>query len=277
MIQSLAESRGLTHFGTMATEKCLSASALLNVHVQGDLGLGIEIGFGLRLTNDRDRIDGFFSDHFKRTVGALETLTLLNADSVVYEFSRIRTEEIDRQVLINRLNDFMARLGMFKVGLWLLKDNSVDFDLCFSEVPHGKNPSQITSNAVAVAASDCTGQVVTTTFTAAELQAIASLLSSSISDVMSLEQPMRPPRLGRIGRALYLVQAARAYRDLGLKIGFYCTCLEALFSTSAAELSHKLAERLAYFISAEPAERASVYAGMKCLFRTIMNADSDSA
>ncbi|MFC5271590.1 hypothetical protein [Adhaeribacter terreus] len=55
----------------------------------------------------------------------------------------------------------------------------------------------------------------------------------------------------RIGRALLFVKQAREARNLAYKISNYCSAFETLFSTDSAELSHKLSERVAFFMANE--------------------------
>ncbi|WP_438969548.1 hypothetical protein [Nonlabens sp.] len=55
----------------------------------------------------------------------------------------------------------------------------------------------------------------------------------------------------RIGRFSFFVKYARESRNLGHKILNYCSALETLFSTDNTEISHKIGERIAYFLSKE--------------------------
>lgn len=52
----------------------------------------------------------------------------------------------------------------------------------------------------------------------------------------------------RINRALHFVKQAREARNLAYKISNFCSAFEALFSTDNMELSHKLSERIAFFM-----------------------------
>lgn len=47
----------------------------------------------------------------------------------------------------------------------------------------------------------------------------------------------------------------------------YAVCLEVLFSTNATELSHKLAERCAFFLEDNPSSRLRVYELVKNIYR----------
>jgi len=63
----------------------------------------------------------------------------------------------------------------------------------------------------------------------------------------------------RISRALFHITAGRSEPDIPLKITSYCSALETLFSTSQAELSHQLSERVAFFLGTSPEERLALF------------------
>ena len=69
--------------------------------------------------------------------------------------------------------------------------------------------------------------------------------------------------IDRISIVFYFLQSARSNPDLAVKIVDYCTCFEALFSTSSAELSHQLAERIAFFIGESNIERRDIFNNIK--------------
>jgi hypothetical protein len=54
--------------------------------------------------------------------------------------------------------------------------------------------------------------------------------------------------------------------DIGLRVVMYVTCLETLFSTDASELTHKLAERVAWFIGEDTMDRMEVFANVKRVY-----------
>ncbi len=263
---------------TTTTERCLSVTALQHIRIPDPLHLGEPVGHGLKVTNDEHRIDGFFTEHFQRMVGILEARALLGANAIVFEFSRVATSDRKADRLIGQLNNFLVRARLLLVGFWMLKDNAVDFELGFSETPHAQNPSQVTSNYLAAGTRFADGTVQETVFAKAELQRVAAFLNK-MSPVVTLENGAQPRALGRLGRALYLIQAARAQEDIGLKVGFYCAALEALFATAAAELSHKLAERVAYFTAPDAVKRVEVFESVKAAYgvrSAVMHGDTVS-
>jgi len=70
-------------------------------------------------------------------------------------------------------------------------------------------------------------------------------------------------KVSRLERAHYFVQAARVASHVPVKIANYCTALEALFTNETSELTHKLSERVAWFIGIDTDERVDVFQRMK--------------
>jgi Apea-like HEPN len=75
-----------------------------------------------------------------------------------------------------------------------------------------------------------------------------------------------PEDFNRLSLVFYFVQAARGSSDLGRKIAQYVTCFEALFCTDSSEMTHKLAERVAFFLGENGAERTSIFKNIKAAY-----------
>jgi hypothetical protein len=240
----------------------LYIAAMLRVRVKEDLGKGILVGRDIRLTNNGKVISDLLTAHFQTMVGVLESRALLNASAVLFTATEEKFGEARGFPFIEKLTEFLYRARHFLLGLWLVKDNAADVELGFFELPHRGNPSQVTSNFIAAACTCADGRIRDTNFSLSELAWVGNLIDSSFKP--EVESPVGAPQgVGRIGRALYLIQAARHQVDLGLKVAFYCMCLEALFSTSSAELAHKLSERVAYFLANEAETRVRVFEQVK--------------
>ena len=67
----------------------------------------------------------------------------------------------------------------------------------------------------------------------------------------------------RSGRAMRFVKAARGAPDMAFKISHYCSALETLFTTETTELSHKLSERVAFFLGSRGHNRRAVFQAVK--------------
>ena len=70
----------------------------------------------------------------------------------------------------------------------------------------------------------------------------------------------------RSGRALNFIESARVSLNVGFKIAHYISAFEALFSTSTSELSHKLSERVAFFLADQGYSRMEVFKNVKAAY-----------
>lgn len=259
----------------MATR--LRIAALLNLEMSDELESDLDLGAGLTATNRRDRVKKLISENMIQMAGHLEVLALLDAPLVVYELSG--APAVGHQREVEGLNRFLYRVQRVLLGMWLMRDNAVDTELAFAEVPYRGPNATVTSNFIGGSTSTSRGGRDLVSFSRDDLLSVRRMLDVRIGDAGYLEDPTDPPDLGRMGRFLYLLQGARGHHDLGLKTGFYMTALEALFSTSSSELSHKLSERVAYFLASAAGERKDLYQHLKrayTLRSTVFHGDHPS-
>ena len=256
----------------------LFVTGLLDIEITDDLGEGIDVRHNLHITNNHARIADLLSPHFQRIIGVLEAQALLAAPAILFSRTAVAAGQVPTSPFIDELNQFLYGTRRFLGGLWLQKDNAVDVELGFFEAPHRANPSRVASNFLAVSTSQADERVSTITFSRLELEHVAEAFMTKFRPEMK-DPAVGTPRVSRIERALYLVQAARSHRDLTLKVAFYCMCLEALFSTSPTELAHKLAERVAYFVGRDAAARKDLYERTKAAYTvrsTVLHGDQVS-
>lgn len=250
-----------------ATLNAAVLTSLLHIKIDEDLGNDLQILPDVYLTNNRRTIRDLITPHFQRIVGVLETKTILNSYGLLFAFRDLPAAELPRSTFIETLNEFLSQARFVLISLWLIKDNSVDFELGFLEVPHKADGARISSNFLAMACRAADGSIAPTLFSRSELEQAAYILREYIVGyVLTGLNAERPYRLRRIQRAIYLLQGARHQKDLGLRVAWYCMCFEALFSTAPIELAHKLAERVAYFVGRDPDHRAQVFSDMKAAY-----------
>jgi hypothetical protein len=241
--------------------RTLFITALEGIRIPEGLGDGIELPFQLRLTNDWRVIKRLTSENFRASIGSLETATLLRAPAVLYSVTD--TPPVNDS-LVDHVDERLRVCRTFLIGLWFHKDNSVDHQLGFAAYPHLDNEAVISSNYVAARFSSRSGGDTITEFTRKDLEWVSSFVDKYVEG-MGVEPrgSIEAINMTRVERALYFLQAARGSHTLGLKISYYCTCFEALFSTSSTELTHKLGERVASFLAASPRERLTLYRDVK--------------
>lgn len=137
---------------------------------------------------------------------------------------------------------------------WLVKDNCIVCDTAFLIHECEKNTTA-SSLRLQYLFTNSSGKFEDADLTKSELEAfmiyhdkIESYLYGKNSGSINF---MLNKNFSRIGRALLFVKQAREARNLAYKISNYCSALESLFCTDSVELSHKLAERIAFFLANE--------------------------
>ncbi|HKQ97643.1 MAG TPA: hypothetical protein VJV75_07205 [Candidatus Polarisedimenticolia bacterium] len=213
---------------------------------------------------------GLLSRQFKTLAGAIEVSALLEAGAVVYENPEVNAVP-QPSAALEVLHRNLALTQLYLLCLWLVKDNSVNFELGFLEYPHGHPAAALSSNTIAAYFTNAQGETRVTTFNADEIRRARDYYSKLFSadhdafTVVRIERTL-PRHYNRLHRLTYYIHSARAASDVGMKISQYMTCYETLFLTDPSELSHKLAERVAYFVGTDGPERRSIYDDLKLAY-----------
>ncbi len=253
--------------------------ALTQVEIQEPLGKGDQIADEFRITNDKAVVQKFLTYELQTALGGLETMALLNADAVVYE-EATTGENLDATNALAELTWMLERTGVFATALWMVKDNAVDFELGFLEIwpPNGQYRAH--SNFLAMTVRKADGSKDKVRFSRSELREARQIFSGllqlvahdapeEIKTQVKLPAGQQPILTGhakvpRVRRALYFLESARSFRDMGLKIAMYCSLFETLFSTDASGKSRtKLPIASPFSWNRKPASGASYTLGSK--------------
>lgn len=158
-------------------------------------------------------------------------------------------------------------------GLWSIRDNSVYvrdgflfvFDKEFEDgVSFKASLSTINTKA--------SGLIEDVFFSKGEIESIAeNMLMISLDEMCSGTnyrnatqfQYFKSAKMGRKAIAELYVFHARASASLSMKVLMYITAMEALVSTSTAELSHQVAERVAVLLGNDASARIAIYNDIK--------------
>ena len=251
--------------------KSLFLVALFNFRLSGYLGRGIRLSDTLFLTNEPSQIHPLLSRRFEGLAGVMETETLRNANAVIYAITEHQSETLTEDQAVCFLGRQLGLVQLFLMSLWLVKDNSVNIELGFLEHPYG-NPfgSFVTSNFRAIRFCEASGVITDCEFSEAEARVARDFYKLFEANAIQLTENNRayvlPTDFTRFDRAFYFAQAARSAGDLGIKIANYVTCFECLFCTDAAELAHKLSERVALFSDVSPDERRNIFKAAKAAY-----------
>ncbi|VVN08683.1 hypothetical protein PS683_03727 [Pseudomonas fluorescens] len=150
---------------------------------------------------------------------------------------------------------------------WLVKDNAITCEIAYCNLQLGGRSSW-TNNGLFSTISTAEGyrhQLVE--FNSVELAAWAKIsldlrvhLHEKGYSVMNAPSAKETTRFSRF---LYFINASRRVAHPPLKISQVCSALESLFSTSTGELTHRLSERVAFFLGGSGGEMEARYQFMK--------------
>lgn len=251
---------------------------LTQIDIQEPLGKGDQIADEFRITNDKAVVQKFLTRELQTALGGLETMALLNADAVVYEEATTE-ENLDATAALAELTWMLERTGVFTTALWMVKDNAVDVELGFLELWPAIGEYQAFSNFLAMTVRKADGSKDKVRFSRSELREARQLFTGLLQfmghntpeefktqvELPTGQQPILigHAKVSRVRRALYFLESARSFRDMGLKIAMYCSLFETLFSTDASEITHKIAHRIAIFLEQETEMRSALYKRIK--------------
>jgi hypothetical protein len=171
----------------------------------------------------------------------------------LYAFDvRIPGDENDEAFPQHFLESFGTRSELFLETLWLVKDNSANAGALYGVKIGAKIRQCNLPHSAVNSMATCTKAV--TVFTLDELNtAIAyfrQLLQLMPKETAAITGPppmaLRHP--SRLGRALYLTQAARTTSEVGIKTALYCIAFECLFSTVVDGATKCVADRGSRFV-----------------------------
>ena len=235
-------------------------TAVINVEIGSISGRGDQISDGLFITTDKDMLNELLLQQTVEAIGGLEHRWLYNAPAIIYS-RKDAPDNFDWSVY---LGDCLKQVKMFFNVMWLGKDNAADSELGFLTYPFGL--TQMThSNVISVTYSMANGSRALVSFSRKELQGIRAYFRAWVGEVASPSPygMLDSDEIRRPMRSFYWIQAGRSASTLGERIACFCTAMESLLATSSAEMAHQLSERMAIFLSDDPAERERTYHQVK--------------
>lgn len=218
------------------------------------------------ITNDRNKIKSII-DRFRYNIGSVEYKYLAEVcPAFVYSWESISGEnnpfvnfDINRSTINN-----ITIVQLFINNLWVVKDNAIYQDRGWA---FRSADSVIHNNILCSRNTTSRGSDDIVEFSHDELK-FARLITKD--NYVSLQTSKAPTQLVsaslRFQRFTYFVQIARAADDIAMKIANYCSALEALMSSSASELAHQIAERVAFLLEPPGATRLDRFRHIKAAY-----------
>jgi Apea-like HEPN len=243
-------------------------AALQNVTVTEDLGRGDRIAGEIFLTNNQEVVRSHITPYMMAAFGGLEIHALTRSGLVAYKLHDTDAAPTSEAANVAVLS-FLAELKNLQTALWWVRDNAISFENALLEWPHRTVDATMSMNTWSGLVTNCAGMSEIVSFTRDELRK-ARQTHGHIWDRRNPPnlKPTEPtqPDFDRLSRAFYFLQGARSSPALSLKVAMYCSAYESLLTTESTELSHKLAERLAWLVAASPQDRLQVFKAVKSAY-----------
>lgn len=224
---------------------------------------------GIDVTNNKKLISSVVDSEFMEVAGVIEYEHFINADNIIYC-------EIDETIFKRGENShealyvWLVWLEMLLNDLWFLKDNAVICEAAFCKLTDESHSSWTRNNLTnpAYFSSGISSQNIDITIE--ELKRwdekshqIQSYLCNCKS---TLKDSFTNTHFSRIGRSMRFIKAATRERHPAVKLAHYCSAYESLFSTDSTELTHKLSERVAFFLKDFGFDPVEVFDDLKSFY-----------
>lgn len=248
-------------------EKFVFVSAFRNLSIKDRLEDPFTLLPGVDISNlDAAKQDLLDDDQIVSMIGLVEADHLINSPNIVFcEFEKddLLGDDIEASLVVL----LMWVKSLFR-SAWVLFDHNMDCESAYLLHYVDDKLVRCTSNFLAQRSTraDCTFNDLSLTLD--DLRRWEEI-HHRIESYLHTKQSGSPFRFlmekgyCRSARALQFVESARASPNVGFKVAHYVSAFEALVSTSSAELSHRLSERVAFLLGNYGHSRAEVFREMR--------------
>lgn len=240
---------------------------------------GIKLFDSFRLVTAKDDIERFIVP-YSIEIGTLDVGHFLQPGvCMIYEHNQVEIDRHDQ--FFEHCNGLviakLAKIQNWISNLWVVRDHAINHNIGFLAI-HYKDEYQTTSNMWMVTFSKADGSSSDVVFVKEEISGISKILPTSeygeTAGAVALVSPGyhggKDTKLdddgARVQRFFYFTSGARASRDIAIKVSLYSSALEALVSSAHSELTHQVAERVAFTISDNLDERLRCYKSVKLAY-----------
>ena len=220
---------------------------------------------GIDITNSEADKIRLINDDVISMIGIIETDHIFKSSNLVFcEFD-------EDDIRGGKLEPFLLAVLLWIKGLfrsaWVLQDHCFECDAAYLFSYEDNQLIECTSNFLAqrTTLADCSTRETTLDMEALKKwhdmeMTIGNYLHENESSQLRF---LMEKGFCRAGRAFQYIDNARNSTNMGFKVAHYISAFEALFSTSSAELSHKLSERVAFFLGKYGFNKKKVYSDIR--------------
>ena len=208
------------------------------------------------------------SEDIAKMIGKIELGYLRDAPNIVFaEFTRSHLKDLEPEQF---LHTWLIRTKNLLRTAWILQDHNIDCDAAF--IFHFVDDTLLSSSSNFLSQRSTRADCSTTELhIGRELLGQWERLNHKINSYLHNQGShdfrfFMEKGYCRSGRALQFIESARTAYNAGFKIAHYISAFKALFSTSPAEISHKLSERVAFFLGTHGYSKHAVFKNMKTAY-----------
>lgn len=150
----------------MPPEKYSFVASLESLSVDGPLGSGWNLAAGLKISTSETIAKGLVNALLRHSIGEIEAKAILDGSPFLFATSDYPLDDTSPEAQMRFLNSRL-RIGLlFCNVLWLIKDNSVNFDRAFLQYPYEKygTPPRVSVNSWTTRYTKANGQLGVTEF-----------------------------------------------------------------------------------------------------------------
>lgn len=211
----------------------------------------IELIPGIRIFQSKNITEKILTEENMHIIGVIETQYIKDCEAILYYEFEDSEDSFKDLTNLEILENILQWIDDLLKNLWLLKDNAVTCDTAFL-IYESDGIYEASSLRLLYQFNTSRGKLENIRLNKNEIIEFAKYHDSvecyfHKKNSGSLKF-MLSKNFSRISRGLLFVKQAREARNLAYKVSNYCSALETVFSTDSAELSHKLSERIAYFL-----------------------------
>ena len=239
------------------------------LRIQENLGPGISFSPLFYLTNDRSVIAKLLGPEIAVGMGVHYAQDVLTSEAVMYLEGEVsQTAEALGEFGVD---GFVHYCMEFLLSLWMVKDHAIDLLPAILRIlpPDGKATHEV--HWFGQINFDAVGKSHPVEFTSEEIRIACEY---NLDWVQKLTREQNPTvatispkqtqtnfesKSSRLLRFLCLLDRARTIPDLGVRLALFCSALECIFSTAKSEITHRVSERVAFFLESEGEKRKQMY------------------
>lgn len=222
----------------------------------------------VNLVVGKKMISRYLTSELKAAAGLIEFQHLKEADHLIVSLSE-ENDCWDGRVVHGEhaLKIWMMYLDWALQDTWLISDNCFICEIAYCKFTMSGKTYWCNNNLYAQASMADGNRMKTVTWNEEMIGAWATeglrLREHLHTTGFDIFTDITSNKVTRFARFLQFVQAARRETFPAIKIAQMCSALESLFSTTDTELTHRLSERVAFFLGGDPQQMEDTYRFIK--------------